>query len=65
MVSLLVNLKERLELTIGFGVSTSALIRILTSYLLTHLCLVLLVISRTLRLHDARIFDMNWLEIAD
>ena len=49
MVSLLVNLKERFSLNIGIGVSTSALIRILKSYLLTHLCLALLVISRTLR----------------
>ena len=65
MVSLPINLKERLELTIGIGVSTCAVIRILKSYLLTHLCLVLVVISRTLRLHDARIFDMNWLEIVD
>ena len=65
MVSLPINLKERLELNIGIGVSTCALNRILKSYLLIHLCLVLLVISRTLRLYDARIFDMNWLEIVD
>ena len=63
MVSLLVNLKERFSLNIGIGVSTSALIGILKSYLLTHLCLVLVVISRTLWQQDARIFYMNWLEI--